>query len=109
MTDTTYNGFTNYETWVVAFWLSNQEGTYRYWREMAEEAKRDAAESRQVKEAIWPAKDAPRYFLAIRLYLELHDRASMGDPGLNTDLVRRALATVDWFQVADRFLYDPPE
>ena len=28
LTDTTYNGWTNYETWNVALWLGNDEGLY---------------------------------------------------------------------------------
>ncbi len=29
MTDQTYNGWTNWETWNVALWVQNDEGFYR--------------------------------------------------------------------------------
>jgi hypothetical protein len=31
--DTTYNGWTNYETWNVALWINNEEGLYELARE----------------------------------------------------------------------------
>jgi hypothetical protein len=33
LTDTTYNGWTNYETWNVALWINNEEGLYEFARE----------------------------------------------------------------------------
>jgi len=32
LTDTTYNGWTNYETWNVALWIQNDEGLYNFAR-----------------------------------------------------------------------------
>jgi len=31
----TYNGWTNYETWNVALWMDNDEGSHNYWEEEA--------------------------------------------------------------------------
>ena len=33
MANTTYQGWTNYETWAVNLWLDNEEGVHDYWRE----------------------------------------------------------------------------
>ena len=35
MDDTTYNGWTNRDTWLVSLWLNNQEYTYKALRNAA--------------------------------------------------------------------------
>lgn len=35
MSSKTYNGWTNYETWVVNLWLDNEPGTHDYWLRVA--------------------------------------------------------------------------
>lgn len=34
LTDQTYNGWTNYETWNVALWIGNDQGLYHLAREV---------------------------------------------------------------------------
>jgi len=41
--DKRYNGWTNYETWVVNLWLANEEPSYREWRGQAQECAEEAA------------------------------------------------------------------
>jgi hypothetical protein len=38
MADETYNGWTNYETFCVHLWLSNEEPSWRHWQAVAREA-----------------------------------------------------------------------
>ncbi|MGI9459143.1 MAG: DUF7249 family protein [Pirellulales bacterium] len=33
-----YNGWTNYETWLVNLWMDNCEGAQQYWSEIAQES-----------------------------------------------------------------------
>lgn len=42
MANTTYQGWTNYETWAVNLWLDNEEGVHDYWRERAQECWNEA-------------------------------------------------------------------
>jgi hypothetical protein len=89
----TYNGGTNYETWCVHLWLSNEEGSYRYWRE---EAGRHLKEDRE---------DA-RGNLAEQLKSELEEASPLEEASLFSDLLNAALSEVDWHEVADAFLED---
>jgi hypothetical protein len=41
MTHKEYNGWTNYETWLVKLWMDNEEGTHLYFREQAEQVWKD--------------------------------------------------------------------
>ena len=36
-----YNGYTNYQTWNVSLWLDNDEGTYNFIREIADDIAND--------------------------------------------------------------------
>jgi hypothetical protein len=39
-----YNGWTNYETWVTALWIDNDQNSYNYRNELAEQARKEHKE-----------------------------------------------------------------
>jgi len=41
MTHKEYNGWTNYETWLVKLWIDNEQGSQDYWIERAEQNVKD--------------------------------------------------------------------
>jgi hypothetical protein len=98
--DTTYNGWTNYETWNVALWLANEEPSYLYWRE----ATRDAWKGARADDSA-TRKQRAAYALALRLKDELTEGAPEVT-GTYADLLGRALASVNWDEIAGHMVED---
>jgi hypothetical protein len=101
-----YNGWKNFETWCVHLWLTNEEDTYRYWRDEARRHRDEAGESKQVKEWGFSEAEAARLNLAEQLRDEIEDGTDMQTCSLYTDILNAALGVVDWPEVADAFLED---
>ena len=80
--DTKYNGWANYETWCIALWLNNEETSYRYWRDAAQQAAKESPEASQVKEGLWSANDAATNLLADQLHEQVHDSERLKDSDL---------------------------
>ncbi len=100
----TYDGYRNYETYAVAFGLKGEENSYRYWRAVAQEERREATGSRQVREGVWPEKLIAKFRLAERLKEEVIDGAPKFELSLYWDLLNVALTEVDWHEVAETLL-----
>jgi hypothetical protein len=48
-----YNGWSNYETWNVSLWLNNEQPTYFYLRELAnEEDKSDYEKAQELRDFV---------------------------------------------------------
>ncbi len=86
--DTTYNGWTNYETWNVNFWLDNDEYTQSYWEDATHE-------SDSISE------------LADRLKSEIEDAApTANDSSMYADLLGAALSSINWYEIAEHYASD---
>lgn len=99
MNEKTYNGWTNYETWVVKLWMDNDETSYRAQGELAEEAREN---------------DDPQSWLAEHLKEDYEDasttilEASNSGTSVWADLLGAALNEVNWWEIAEAILADNP-
>lgn len=77
---TGYNGWSNYETWLVALWLNNDQESYALLQEIRSPQVSEYHKSERIEE------------LVREFYL--------GDEGgMTADLVNAALGRVDWLEI----------
>lgn len=102
-----YNGWTNYETWCVHLWLTNEEGTYNHCRELARQATAEAPDCEQVRRRVWTIEDAKKFTLADLLKDFIEEMNPLADgASMFTDLLNAAISEVDWHEIAEAFLED---
>ncbi len=94
-----YNGWLNYETWAVNLWLTNEQGTYQYWREVAREVWQDAEDIN-----LLPREQVAWNRLAERLKDEITEHNPCPQACLYADLLDAALSEVDWYGLSESFL-----
>ena len=108
MSDKGYNGWTNYETWLVNLWIDNDQGTQEYWLDKAKDFAECAQDSSQVRDGIWTTAEAAKFnfadFLKDRYegdaaYFLPSDRANVFH-----DLLQAALGRVEWMEIAASLL-----
>lgn len=109
MSEEKYNGWANYETWLVGLWLGNSEREYSYWQRVAKDCKQRVADGLGDSYADSP-EQAARLMLADLLKDELESTKddlledSKLSASLWSDLLGAALSQVDWTEVADHIL-----
>ena len=95
-----YNGWTNYETWVVNLWMSNDEGSYHYWTDIVRDFY-DEADS----DDTFTKKESAIYNLTNQLK-DQHIDNQPDTYGVYADLITAALDTVDWREIAEHWIDD---
>ncbi len=95
MTDKTYNGWTNYETWNCALWIDNDQGSHEYLTEQA----RDILGRND-----W-GKDEARADLADAIE-SFVDEQRPDVSGMFADLLSAAIGAIEWRELADHYLSD---
>ncbi len=97
--ETTYNGWSNYETWAVALWLDNEASTYEYVRGLARDAWDDASPTTYATRG-----QAAAWALAETLKDEHEDANPLADEDVPasvfSDLLSASLGRVDWHEIA---------
>lgn len=94
----TYNGWSNYETWVVNLWLSNEEGSYRYWMDRTREVIAECTDDDDDRSALSR--------LAEELKESTHEACAIEKASLASDLMNAALGEVDWCEIARSMIED---
>lgn len=104
MSDKTYNGWTNYETWNVKLWLDNEQGTYSEVTGHAAGVYAEAAEDGET------ATDYP-YSTNFATWLKEYVEEMRPDEpaSMFSDLLSAALSEVNWNEIAVAYLDDAKE
>jgi hypothetical protein len=87
MTDEKYNGWANYETWLVHLWVSNEEPTYIEARRIAHVEINEHAAGHAIEAWMDETFDLPT-------------------TGFVCDLVKGALGRVNWAEIGAAFRED---
>ena len=101
-TDTRYNGWTNYETWLVNLWMDNEQGSQQFWHDAARECWAESG-PKHPNPFVADHEGNARILLADRLKDE-HEEARPETTGVFADLIGAALAEVNWYEIAQALL-----
>jgi hypothetical protein len=95
-----HEGWTNYETWLVAAWLDNDRKSAERTQQAAETCRTAAPGLTQVTERIWTVEQATQFLLADALKVTYVTHYHAPIIGMYADLLDQALGRVNWNEIA---------
>lgn len=93
-----YNGWTNYETWNVALWFDNEEGSSNYWNERAQVCYDDAQ-----ADASFTREEEAGFALAKEMQGEVEENTPTVT-GMYADLLNESIYEVNWHEIAEHYI-----
>lgn len=103
-----YNGWFNYETWVVSLWMDNEKGSYDQSSEEAQRCFDECARPETRSYAKQTQKEAATIMLADIIKAE-HEEALPELQGFASDLLSAAMSEVNWYEIAEHLLDEFPD
>lgn len=96
MTEEKYNGYNNYETWLVALWIDNDQGYQEDINSMSSDCSADDINdlSASIKEYVENMPDVSR---------------AIESGGMVADLINSTLSDVDWYELAEMYIKENNE
>jgi hypothetical protein len=104
MSDTRFNGWTNYATWAVAVWVASDEDRQFYWCEQATLHRAYSSRDQMILEGRWTPEETAIYSLADQLKEETSGNAREIVDCAYFDLLNAAFSEVNWEEIAECFL-----
>ena len=101
----TYNGWTNYETWNVALWIGNDQGSYNYWQDVTRECLAEASPDKN-----FTIEERAKIALAGRLKDEIEEGNPLAkECSLYSDILTANLKEVHYYEIASNWIDDIKE
>lgn len=97
--DTTYQGWTNYETWAVKLFMDNDRPTYEFFRGVTKQAIEQAPNLKAVKDGIWTVEFGAKYSLGELVKIR-HESTTPKLKEPFAALLQGALDSVNWGEIA---------
>jgi len=96
-----YNGWTNYETWLMSLWIDNEESTSRYWNATAQEEYDEAEADRS-----FSRDERATLNLSDRLKNEFEEQQPDLGASFWSDMLNAAMSEVNWYEIAEHHIAD---